>query len=217
MKRISLIAAFSAAVLSLFAVSCKTAAPEGEPPFVTIDKKDATAMICKPAAPDSFASIEAGKIYVSSEISERFSLMNPPASRFNEEGLLTISVNARTAELGFWHWLFFPEDQDDLAYRIVWFDGSKKYAAASPIHFRTTMPSDPVRFSAIAPAEKYKDFSLIIGVKNSACSEAAAPAPKADAKKDEAKKVAVPAPKVNAKKADAKKDDAKKADAPVKK
>ena len=181
MTRLCFTAAFCAAVLSLFAAGCKSAdaGQEEAPAFIEIDKGQAAEVICA----DAPAGIEAGNIYVASDLADRFKLMKPSFAELNEEGLLNVRVHGETAELPFLEWLFFPSNADKLVSRFFWFDANGKFIAASQPDLRETLPGNPVRFSAKAPSENCRKFSFVVAFrkcvscpKQDAASESA-PAP----------------------------------------
>lgn len=164
MTRFCFAAAFCAAVLSLFAAGCKSAGPEqGEAPaFSEIDKGQAAAVICADASAGCPAGIEAGNIYVASNLADRFKIMRPSFAELNEVGLLTVRVYGETAELPFLEWLIFPSNEDKLVSRFFWFDANGKFIAASQPAPRNTLPGNPVRFSATAPSENCRKFSFVV-------------------------------------------------------
>ena len=80
----------------------------------------------------------------------------------NQSEAMVATVNGETLQIPFWDWVFDGEKAYSFEYRFVWFDKDGKYVSASPVKTCETMPTDPVRFTAVYPDEKCASFSLLL-------------------------------------------------------
>jgi len=84
-----------------------------------------------------------------------------------DDGLLRVQVTARNIRTGFWaqasSW-FMGDNPYQVAYRFTWLDqdGMEVETAASTWIPKIIIPGDTVRFKAISPNPRCKDFSLAI-------------------------------------------------------
>lgn len=82
-------------------------------------------------------------------------------------GLLKVQVTARNVRTGFWAQLaswFTGDSPYQIAYRFTWLDinGMQVDTATSTWIPITVIPGDTVRFTAVSPNPRCKDFTLSI-------------------------------------------------------
>lgn len=109
-------------------------------------------------------NLKPGQFYIEETFSEVFEIEKVDSS-INEEGLLSVRVNGRTASYSFWKWLVKGEEPYRIAFRFIWFDkdGNPVNVPYTKVpRTRECLPGDRIRFSALASDEKCRQFSLAL-------------------------------------------------------
>jgi len=111
-------------------------------------------------------AVDVSRVSTDSFLDGRLEIVRVDKSEQND-GLLRVQVTVRNIRTGFWAQIgswFMGDNPYQVAYRFTWLDidGMEVETAASTWLPKTIIPGDTVRFKAISPNPRCKDFSLAI-------------------------------------------------------
>lgn len=111
-------------------------------------------------------AVDVSNVSTDSFLEGRLTIVRVDKSEQND-GLLKVQVTVINNRTGFWAQLgswFMGDNPYQVAYRFTWLDkdGMEVETAASTWLPKTIIPGDTVRFKAISPNPRCKDFSLAI-------------------------------------------------------
>jgi len=111
-------------------------------------------------------AVDVSRVSTDSFLDGRLEIVRVDKSEQND-GLLRVQVTVRNIRTGFWAQIgswFMGDNPYQVAYRFTWLDidGMEVETAASTWLPKIIIPGDTVRFKAISPNPRCKDFSLAI-------------------------------------------------------